>query len=84
MASRLFQNCPLKNCVVCISRINSILLRIDSIVLRIDSIIIKIDSICTTFDSIVSTIDSVKKTDSMQNYRLDHVPRSTQYLLILP
>ena len=33
----------------------------------------KIDSICATFDLIVSTIDSVKKTDSMQNYRLNRV-----------
>ena len=135
MASRLFQNCRSENCVVCGSRIDSIVLRIDSIVtridsivtridsivikidsiektdsivlridsivmridsivikidsiektdsivLRIDSIVIKIDSICATFDSIVSTIDSVKKTASMQNHRLDCVPRST---LILP
>ena len=51
---------------------------------RIDSILFRIYSICTTFDSIVSTIDSVRKTDSMQNYRLDRVPRSAQFLLILP
>ena len=45
MASRLFQNCRSENCVVCGSRIDSIVLRIDSIVTRIDSIVIKIDSI---------------------------------------
>ena len=49
--------------------------------IRIDSIVIKIESICATFHSIVSTIYSFKKTDSMQNHRLDCVPRST---LILP
>ena len=87
MASRLFQNCRSENCVVCGSRIDSIVLRIDSIVTRIDSIVIKIDSIEKTdsivlrIDWIVSTIDSVKKTASMQNHRLDCVPRST---LILP
>ena len=57
------------------------MIRIDSIVIKIDSIVIKIDSICATFHSIVSTINSFKKTDSMQNHRLDCVPRST---LILP
>ena len=45
MASRLFQNCRSENCVVCGSRINSIVLRIDSIVTRIDSIATRIDSI---------------------------------------
>ena len=40
MASRLLQNCRSKNCVVCVSRIDSILLKIDSILLKIDSIVI--------------------------------------------
>ena len=70
MASCLFQNCRSKNCDVCVSRIDSIVIRIDSIVIKIDSIVHK--------------IDSLKKTDLMQNYGLDCVPRSTQYLLILP
>ena len=94
MASRLFQNCRSENCVVCGSRIDSIVLRIDSIVTRINSIVTRIDSIVIKIDSIektdsivlridwiVSTIDSVKKTASMQNHRLDCVLRST---LILP
>ena len=41
--------------VVCVSRI-------DSIVLRIDSIAIKIDSICATFDSKFSARLTVNKT----------------------
>ena len=45
MASCLFQNCRSENCVVCGSRIDSIVLRIDSIVTRIDSIVTRIDSI---------------------------------------
>ena len=49
MASCLFQNCQLQKCVVCVSRI-------DLIVIKINSIVIKIDSICCTFDSVVSKI----------------------------
>ena len=40
MASRLFQNCRSKNCVVRGSRIDSIVFGIDSIVTKIDSIVI--------------------------------------------
>ena len=58
MASRLFQNCRFQKCVVCVSRIDSILLRIESIVIRIDSI-------CATFDSTVRKIDLVEKNDSI-------------------
>jgi len=75
IASCWFQNCQFKKCVMCVSRIDSIVPRIDSIVLRIDSIVpridtivlridlivIRIDSIYTTFDSTVRKIDSVKK-----------------------
>ena len=53
MASRLFQNCRSENCVVCGSRIDSIVLRIDSIVTRIDSIVTRIDSVVIKIDSIV-------------------------------
>ena len=53
-------------CFKIVNKKNVYISRIDSIVIRIDSIVIKIDSI-------VSKIDSVKKTDSMQNYRLDCV-----------
>ena len=60
MASCLFQNCWSKNCVVYVSRIDSILLRINSILLRIDSIVIKIDSIRKKMTkSIVLRIDSI-------------------------
>ena len=38
MASCLFQNCQSKKCVVCISKIDSILLRINLVVIKINSI----------------------------------------------
>ena len=69
MASRLFQNCRSKNCVVRGSRIDSIVFRIESIVTRIDSSK-KTDSIVTRIDSIVTKIDSIV----INRLDLHHIP----------
>ena len=52
MASLLFQNCQSKKCVVCVSRIDSIVIKIDSIE-KTDSILKRIDSIVLEINLIV-------------------------------
>ena len=51
MASCLFQTCQLQKCVVCISKIDSIVIKIDLVVSKIDSV--KKPTQCKTIDSIV-------------------------------
>ena len=75
MASRLFQNCRSENCVVCGSRIDSIVLRIDSIVTRIDSIVTRIDSIVIKIDSIEKTDSIVLRIDSIVT-RIDSIEKT--------
>ena len=81
----LFQNCRSKKCVVCVSRIDSIVIKIDLIEkkTRLDWNKNRLD-LCHVQLNCWHNWHGPQNNDSMQNYQLDCVPRSTQCLLILP